>query len=187
MDGQHFLTDTLRELGKLQGLAEKAIAQLPEEALFAAPSGGNSIAIVMKHLAGNMRSRWTDFLTTDGEKPDRHRDTEFVLDEEDTAERLRERWQAGWQTTLDTIGALTPADLEKTVTIRSEPHTVPQAILRQLSHYAYHVGQIVLLARHLAGDWQYLSIPPGQSADFDVDKDGNRYLPEEPSSEGAGG
>ncbi len=183
MNGQEFLTDTLRELCKLHGLADKATAQLPDEALFAAPAGSNSIAIIMKHLAGNMRSRWTDFLTTDGEKPDRHRDTEFVLDDGDTAESLREHWQAGWRTTLDSIGALTPDHLEKTVRIRTEPHTVPQAILRQLSHYAYHVGQIVLLARHLAGgDWDYLSIPPGQSAGFDVDKDGKRYLLDEPES-----
>ncbi|MCP3997658.1 MAG: DUF1572 domain-containing protein [bacterium] len=183
MDGQHFLTDTLRELGKLEALADQATAQLPDEALFAAPDGSNNIAIMMKHMAGNMRSRWTDFLTTDGEKPDRHRDTEFVLGDDDSAANLRQRWQAGWRTTLDAIGALAPGDLEKTVTIRGEPHTVPQAILRQLSHYAYHVGQIVFLARHLAGgSWQYLSIPPGESADFDVDKDGKRYLPDEPSA-----
>ncbi len=179
MNGQHFLTDTLRELRKLKGLAEKAMDQLPDEALFAAPEGSNSIAIIMKHMAGNMRSRWTDFLTTDGEKPDRHRDTEFVLDD-DTAERLRERWQAGWRTTLGSIGALAPPDLERTVTIRAEPHTVPQAILRQLSHYAYHVGQIVLLGRHVTGGaWEYLSIPPGRSAGYDVDKDGKRYLLDE--------
>ncbi len=186
MNGQDYLIDTLRELRKLKGLADKATAQLPDEALFAAPDGGgNSIAIVMKHMAGNMHSRWTDFLTTDGEKPDRHRDTEFMLDEDDTAARLRERWQGGWRTTLESIGALTAADLDKSVTIRSELHTVPQAILRQLSHYAYHVGQIVFLARQLTGGgWEYLSIPPGQSAGYDVDKDGKRYLLDGPEPAG---
>ena len=186
MDGRLFLDDTLRELRKLKGLAERAIDQLPDDALFTelggtsaspVPLRGNSIAIIMKHLAGNMRSRWTDFLTTDGEKPDRHRDTEFVLDEADTAPRLRERWQQGWETTLASIGALEPADLERSVTIRGEPHTVPQAITRQAGHYAYHVGQIVLVARHLAGDdWQYLSVPPGKSAEIDVTMDGQAYL-----------
>ena len=177
MDGRHFLDDTLRELRKLKGLAERAIDQLPDEALFTELAGSNCIAIVMKHLAGNMRSRWTDFLTTDGEKPDRHRDTEFVLDEADTAPRLRERWQQGWEITLASIGALEPSDLERSVTVRGEPHTVPQAITRQAGHYAYHVGQIVLLARHLAGDdWQYLSVPPGKSAEIDVTMDGQAYL-----------
>ncbi len=169
MNGRHFLDDTLRELRKLKGLAERAMAQLPDEALFTDLAGSNSIAVGMKHLAGNMRSRWTDFLTTDGEKPDRHRDTEFVLDDDDTAERLRERWQQGWEITLASISALEPEDLERSVTIRGEPHTVLQAIMRQASHYAYHVGQIVLVARHLAGDdWQYLSVPPGKSAEIDV-------------------
>ena len=191
MNGRTFLDDTLRELRKLKSLADRAIGQLPDEALFtdagggqisSAPRGGNPIAVIMKHMAGNMRSRWTDFLTTDGEKPDRHRDTEFVLDDDDTPERLRERWEKSWAITLGSIGALEPADLERSVTIRGEPHTVPQAILRQSSHYAYHVGQIVLLARHLAGDaWQYLSIAPGKSAELDVDKDGQAYLVE-PSS-----
>lgn len=102
-----------------------------------------------------------------------------MLDEGDTAEALRERWQAGRQTTLDAIEALAPADLERTVTVRGEPHTVPQAILRQLSHYAYHVGQIVFLAHHLAGtDWEYLSVAPGKSQEIDVDKDGHAYLAE---------
>ncbi len=178
MNGRHYLEDAVRELAKLKKLADRALAQIPDDALFARlDPTSNPIAIIVKHMAGNMRSRWTDFLTTDGEKPDRHRDTEFVLTEDDTAETLRARWEASWETTLGTIGALTPADLEKTVTIRGEPHTVPQAIQRQTSHYAYHVGQIVLLAHHLAGDaWEYLSIAPGKSAQFDVTKDGNQYL-----------
>lgn len=186
MNGRDFLDDSLRELRKLKGLAERAIAQLPDDALFSeldganissVPLRGNSLAIVMKHMAGNMRSRWTDFLTTDGEKPDRRRDTEFVLDDGDTPEQLHERWQQGWAITLDSIGSLEPADLERSVTIRGEPHTVPQAIMRQSSHYAYHVGQLVHLARHLAGDdWEYLSVAPGKSAEYDVTMDGKAYL-----------
>ena len=184
MNAQHFFDDTLRELRKLKGLAERATAQIPDQALFATlGEGSNSIAIVMQHMAGNMRSRWTDFLTTDGEKPDRNRDREFVLDEDDDAASLRRRWEAGWETTLGAIGALAPADLERSVTIRGEPHTVPQAILRQTTHYAYHVGQIVLLARHLAGGgWEYLSVAPGKSNEIDVDKDGMRYLAEDPGT-----
>lgn len=178
MDPQIFLDDSLRELAKLKGLADRAIVQLPDEALFATlDEHSNPIATVMKHMAGNMRSRWTDFLTTDGEKPDRHRDTEFELSDADTATRLREVWEAGWKTTLDAIGALDGPDVEKTVTIRGEPHTVPQAILRQTNHYAYHVGQIVFLAHHLAGeDWDYLSIAPGKSTEYEVSRDGNRYV-----------
>ena len=176
MNGQDFLTDTLRELRRLQGLAEQAMAQLPDEALFAAPEGGNSIAVIIKHMAGNMRSRWTDFLTTDGEKPDRHRDREFEAEEGDTRDSLLARWEAGWRLTLETISALGWRDLEKTVTIRGEPHTVLEAVNRQLTHYAYHVGQIVLMARCFAGaEWQYLSIPRGKSAEYDVSKEGTRY------------
>ena len=180
MDAQNFLDDSLRELGKLKGLADRALAQVSDDALFARiDDHSNPLAIVMKHMAGNMRSRWTDFLTTDGEKPDRHRDTEFELTDADTAERLRDAWEAGWKTTLDSIGALTPDDVDRTVTIRGEPHTVPQAIRRQTSHYAYHVGQIVFLAHHLAGaSWRYLSIAPGKSEEFDVTKDGQQYVVE---------
>ncbi len=137
----------------------------------------------MKHMAGNMRSRWTDFLTTDGEKPDRHRDREFERQPDDDAAGLRRRWEEGWAVTLDSIGALGWRDLEKTVTIRGETHTVVEAINRQLTHYAYHVGQIVLLARHFAGaDWQWLSVPRGKSAEYEVAKDGARYEVGEPGS-----
>ena len=125
-----------------------------------------------------MRSRWTDFLTTDGEKPDRHRDREFELTDDDTAESLWRAWETGWKLTLDAISALDRADLESSVTIRAEPHTVVQAINRQLTHYAYHVGQIVWLARHFAGDaWRSLSIPKGMSESFEVAKDGVLYYP----------
>lgn len=175
--GRHYLDDVLRQLRKLKGLAERAIGQVDESDWFRAPDPeSNPIAIVMKHLAGNMRSRWTDFLTTDGEKPDRGRDREFELEAADTAASIRERWETGWTGCLDTIGTLEPAGLGRTVRIRGEPHTVVEAIDRQLCHYAYHVGQIVLLARHFAGDdWRSLSIPKGMSEAYDVSKEGERY------------
>ena len=166
---EHFLEDVVEVLGKYKTMAERAIGQIDEGALFRTLDGeSTSIAIVMKHMAGNMRSRWTDFLTSDGEKPDRHRDREFELSDDDTAETLRRVWEDGWATTLDAIGALGWRDLETTVTIRGEPHTVVQAINRQLTHYAYHVGQIVWLARHFAGDdWESLSVPKGRSQPYD--------------------
>ena len=123
---------------------------------------------MVKHISGNMRSRWTDFLTSDGDKPDRHRDTEFeIYREQDTRESLMQRWEAGYQLLFDAIGALTPADLGRTITIRKQPHTVLQAINRQMAHYAYHVGQIALLAKHARGaEWKSLSIPRGMSEQF---------------------
>ena len=171
-----YLEDALLTLRKYKRLADQAIAQVSDEQLFVAlDGGGNSIAIVMKHMAGNMRSRWTDFLTTDGEKPDRHRDGEFEIGDE-TADDIRRVWDAGWGLTLDTIEALDWRDLEKVVTIRGEPHGVIQAINRQLTHYAYHAGQIVLLAQQHAGDdWRWLSIPPGRSRDYEVSKEGDLY------------
>ncbi len=173
----HYLKDAIRQLRKSKELADRAIAQVGDDGLFfTLDSRSNSIAIIMKHMAGNMRSRWRDFLTSDGEKPDRHRDREFELDQDDTADNLRAAWAAGWRLTIETLSGLDWRDLESTVTIRGEPHTVLEAIQRQLTHYAYHVGQIVLLARHQAGDgWRWLSIPPGRSADFEVSKDGDRY------------
>ena len=160
-----YLEDALRELRKYKNLADRAIAQVSDEQLFTAlDGGGNPIATIMKHMAGNMRSRWTDFLTTDGEKPDRHRDTEFERGDL-TVEELRRRWDAGWELTIDAIGELGWQDLERSVTIRDEPHNVIAAINRQLTHYAYHVGQIVQLAREQVGprDWISLSIPRGAS------------------------
>ncbi len=178
MNGQHFLDETRRQYRKLEQLANSAINQLPEAALFAVlDEGSNSLAILMKHVSGNMRSRWTDFLTTDGEKPNRNRDSEFVLEGDDTAASLRQQWDGCWQIVHNALDALTVDDLEQSVTIRGEPHTVPQAILRQLSHYSYHVGQIVFVARRLAGtDWTYLSIAPGKSKEFDATQDGMQYL-----------
>ncbi len=171
-----YLEDALRQLGKYKELADRAIAQVDEEQLFTSIDGhNNSIAITMKHMAGNMRSRWTDFLTTDGEKPDRHRDTEFELAGE-SAEELRRLWDAGWATTIAAVEELDWKDLERTVAIRGEPHNVVAAINRQLTHYAYHVGQIVLLARHFAGDdWRWLSIPPGRSTEYEVSREGDLY------------
>jgi hypothetical protein len=164
--GEHYLEDALRQLAKLKQLADGAIAQVSDEDLLRAPHpDGNSIALQMKHVAGNMRSRWTDFLTSDGEKPDRRRDSEFELEDGDTAASLRARWEAGWALVLVTVGALGADDLLSEVTVRGEAHTVMQAIDRQISHYAYHVGQIVQSARAIAGaSWKSLSIPRGQSS-----------------------
>lgn len=158
---QHFLDDCLFQLRKLKTQADKAMAQVDEGQFFALiDADANSIALIVKHVAGNMRSRWTDFLTTDGEKPDRHRDTEFELEAADTRGALLGRWETGWDLLFKTMVSLKPDDLGRTVTIRGEPHTVVQAINRQLSHYSAHVGQIVLLAKHFAGpQWKTLSIP----------------------------
>jgi len=158
---QHLLDDCLVQLRKLKTQAENAMAQIDDEQFVALiDPDANSIAVIVKHVAGNMRSRWTDFLTTDGEKPDRDRDSEFETQSEDTRAALLARWEDGWSRLLAAISALRPDDLRKTVTIRGEPHTVVQAINRQMSHYSAHVGQIVLLAKHFAGPaWQTLSMP----------------------------
>src|SRR5262249_37180153 len=127
----------------------------------------NSVAILVRHLAGNMRSRWTDFLTSDGEKPDRYRDQEFIIDLNTKRSELIEWWEGGWRYVFDAIEALRSEDIMRTVTIRQEPHTVLQAINRQLGHYAGHVGQIVFLAKHLkSSEWKTLSVPRGQSKQF---------------------
>ena len=162
---QHYLDDSLFQLRKLKTQADKAMAQIDDGQFFALiDADANSIALIVKHVTGNMRSRWTDFLTSDGEKPDRHRDSEFELEKTDIREAMLARWDAAWELLLNTIGALEPDDLSRTVTIRKEPHTVVQAINRQLSHYSGHVGQIVFLAKHLAGPrWQTLSIPKNRN------------------------
>jgi uncharacterized damage-inducible protein DinB len=148
-------------------LGERAMAQCPDEALFTIlDAESNSIAIIVKHMAGNMRSRWTDFLTTDGEKPDRNRDTEFEEPPKTRAE-LMALWERGWKCVFDALEPLTEGDLARKVTIRTEPHSVMQAINRQVAHYSYHVGQIVFLAKHLAGSkWQTLTVPKKKSAEF---------------------
>ena len=164
---EHYLKDAVRVLRGQKKLADGAAAQVSDEEFFRAiDAESNSIALIMKHMAGNMRSRWTDFLTSDGEKPDRRRDTEFVVEGEDRAAIL-ERWEAGWRTVFDTLESLKPEDVSRTVIIRGEPHTVVEAVNRQLTHYGYHAGQIVFLAKHLrAKDWKTLSVARGASEAF---------------------
>jgi len=159
-------TDLFRYYKKL---GDRAMAQCPDAALFATlDAESNSIAIIVKHLTGNMRSRWTDFLTSDGEKPDRTRDSEFESPPRTRAE-LMEIWECGWKLLFGALEPLSDADLTRTITIRTEPHSVMQAINRQAAHYSYHVGQIVYLARHFAGDkWQSLTIPKRKSSEFNI-------------------
>jgi hypothetical protein len=162
-----YLEDSLAVFRYYKKLAEHAMEQVTDELLFAAlDEEANSIAVIVKHMAGNMRSRWTDFLTTDGEKPDRDRDSEFV-DPPATRKALLDLWEDGWARLFHALEPLTEADLGRRVTIRGEAHSVMQAINRQLAHYPHHVGQIVLLARHFARDrWQSLSVPRNRSAEF---------------------
>lgn len=161
-----YLLDTLQEFRRLKGLAEDALAQVADNRFFdTLDPESNSLAAILKHVAGNLRSRWTDFLTSDGEKPDRRRGTEFVIEPGDTRTALMDRWEAGWKVLFEAIEPLTPEDLDRTVRIRGEPHSVLKAIQRQVSHYAYHVGQIVFLAKHFAGPrWRTLSIPKARVA-----------------------
>lgn len=167
---EHYLEEAVRQFRKLKGLADSAVAQVADEDLFVMlDEESNSIAIIMKHLAGNMQSRWRDFLTSDGEKPDRNRDSEFVLEDGETKNSVLERWEDGWRCLFEALAPLTPKDLSRTVLIRGEPHSVMEAMNRQLTHYAYHVGQIVFLAKHFAaGKWQSLSIPRGKSQEFNA-------------------
>lgn len=150
-------------------LADGALAQLSDEQLLVAlDANTNSIAVIIKHMAGNMLSRWTDFLSSDGEKPGRKRDQEFV-EEHLSRAQLMERWERGWQCLFDALAALKPGDLEKEIRIRNEAQSAVIAIDRQLAHYGYHIGQIVLIARFLAKDkWKSLSIPKGQSEQFNA-------------------
>lgn len=174
---QDYLDDCLLQLRKLKELADKAVRQIEHEQLFTVlDPEANSIALLMKHMAGNMRSRWTAFLTTDGEKPDRDRDQEFIVDADDTHAKILATWEEGWGRLFEAVSSLVPQDLAKTVRVRGELHTVVGAINRQMTHYAAHVGQIVLLAKHYAGsNWQSLSIPRGKSKDFDVSRSGHAY------------
>lgn len=167
-----YLQDSVGLFRYYKKLGDRAMAQCPDEALFISlDPESNSIAIIVKHMSGNMRSRWRDFLTTDGEKPDRHRDTEFETPPNTRAE-LIELWERGWKYVFDALEPLTEADLTRTVTIRSEPHSVMQAINRQVAHYAHHVGQILFLAKHLTftktGKWESLSVPRGKSAEINA-------------------
>lgn len=159
---QAYLDDVLGEYRRYKQLAERAIAQVGHDRDLFTVLGGdeNSIALVVKHVSGNMRSRWLEFLDTDGEKPTRDRDREFEDEDGETRASLLTRWAVGWRTLFDTLDQLGPEDLSRTVTIRGEPHSVVQAINRNLAHTSYHVGQIVLLAKHWAGDgWRPLTIP----------------------------
>jgi len=167
----NYLTDAVKTFRNYKKLAERAIEQVTDAQFFALiDAEANSIGTIVKHIAGNLHSRWRDFLTTDGEKPDRDRDAEFGIIG-DTRDSLMRFWETGWQTLFDNIEPLTEDDFAKTVTIRGEPHTVVEAINRQITHYAYHVGQIVLLAKHFnSTDWKTLSVPKNKSAEF------NKYL-----------
>ena len=177
MIDQHYLDDVRVQLRKLKDLADKALAQIDDEQLFGVlDSEANSIAIIMKHVSGNMQSRWTDFLTSDGEKPNRERDREFVQEPADTRAAIYAAWEGGWNRLFQTLSSLSADDLGKTVPIRGQAHTVVEAINRQMTHYAQHIGQIVLLAKHYAGpNWKSLSIPRGTSRQFDVSKTGQTY------------
>lgn len=159
------LTDILHELRRHKNLADKAMAGLDDDAFFRRPGEAvNPVALIVKHLAGSLLSRWTDFLMTDGEKPTRNRDQEFILAEGDTRAGLLADWDRGWQVMLTTIGSLTEADLARTVTIRGEAHTVQQAILRGTTHSAWHVGQILYVARLLKPAAPWLTVAPGKSS-----------------------
>lgn len=161
---EHYLENVVGEFRGLKKLADRAAAQVSDEEFFhTIDPESNSIALIMKHLAGNMRSRWTDFLTSDGEKPDRRRDSEFLVEGEDRR-AIEEKWEAGWRCLFGALEPLRGEDLMRRVRIRREPHTVVEALNRQLTHYGEHVGQIIFLAKHLkSSDWKTLSTPRGQS------------------------
>jgi hypothetical protein len=163
-----FLQDILRTYRNYEALGEGAMAQVSDADLFRAiDADANSIAILVKHVGGNLKSRFTDFLTTDGEKPDRDRDAEFDGDGDGTRAQVNRWWDAGWNVVNATLNALTPEDLSRTVRIRGEEFLVVEALNRSANHTAYHVGQMVLLAKHFAGpNWKSLSIPKGQSKNF---------------------
>ena len=157
----HVLEDAVVQFQTLKKMADRAIAQVDDEQFFTVlDPESNSIAIIVKHIAGNQRSRWTEFLNSDGEKPDRNRDAEFETDNKATREDLLRRWEEGWACLWEAVRPLEPRDLMRTVKIRGEDYTVLMAINRQLTHYAAHIGQIVFLAKHFrSGEWRTLSIP----------------------------
>jgi hypothetical protein len=164
-----YLKDAIDLFRYYKQLGDGAIAQCPDDKLCAEiDPESNSVAIIVKHMAGNMCSRWSNFLTTDGEKPDRHRDTEFE-DAPATRAEIVAIWDAGWNYLFEALASLSDADLSRTITIRTEPHSVTQAINRQVAHYSYHLGQIVYVARHFAGsNWRTLTIPKKKSGEFNV-------------------
>jgi len=164
----HYLDEARRQMRGHKRMGEGAMSQLRDGDFFVTlDPEANSIAVLVKHLAGNMRSRFTDFLTSDGEKPDRFRDREFEVTSSTTRADVMTWWEEGWACVFGAIDALKPEDVMRTVTIRGEPHTVLQAINRQIAHYAQHIGQIVFLAKHLrSNEWKTLSIPRGKSEEF---------------------
>jgi len=166
--GAAYLEDALGNFRSYKKLGEEALAQTRDEDVFRLiDPDANSIAILIRHMAGNMRSRWTDFLTSDGEKPDRHRDREFEIDPGTTRADVMKWWSDGWQCVFDAVSPLNSDDLARRVFIAGREHTAMRAISRQLLHYAGHVNQIVLLAKHFRGpEWKSLSIPKGQSETF---------------------
>jgi uncharacterized damage-inducible protein DinB len=165
---KHYIEDVVYTLQKQKALTDNALKQVADENYFLKPGDhSNSIAVIVKHVAGNLVSRWTDFLGSDGEKPTRDRDQEFVIAPTDTRKNLNDAWEAGWAALLGSLAALKEDDLLKKVLIRGEEHTVTQAIDRTVAHTANHVGQIVYLARLLTRDgWQWLTVPPGKSKEF---------------------
>ena len=164
----HYLEEMKRQFRGHKRMGEAAMAQLGEKDFFVAlDPESNSVATLVKHIAGNARSRFTDFLTSDGEKLDRFRDREFEVSEKTTREEVLRWWEQAWEHVFSALDSLTPEDVQRTVTIRSEPHTVMQALNRALAHYAQHIGQIVFLAKHLRSEqWRTLSIPRGKSEDY---------------------
>ena len=174
---ENYLSDAIASFRNYKKMADKALAQVSDAEFFRAlDAEDNSIAVVVKHIAGNQISRWSDFLTSDGEKDFRNRDTEFELNG-DTRQSLTEFWETGWLTLFSALEALTTDDFSKTITIRGEPHTIVEAINRQMTHYAYHIGQITFLAKHFrSNDWKTLSVPKNKSADF------NKFMTEKKDS-----
>jgi uncharacterized damage-inducible protein DinB len=164
---ENYLADAITSFRNYKKLADKAIAQISDEEFFKQiDEESNSIAIIVKHIAGNQSSRWADFLTSDGEKEFRNRDSEFIS-KGDTRESLLEYWERGWATLFSAIEPLNAADFEKTITIRGQKHTICEAINRQLTHYSYHIGQIAFLAKHFRSkDWKTLSVPKNKSQQF---------------------
>ena len=179
---KNYHSDALESFRNYKKLAERAIEQVSDEEFFSTiDAEANSIAVVVKHIAGNLLSRWSDFLTTDGEKATRDRDAEFEIIA-DTRESLMKFWERGWQTLFDNIEPLTVDDFSKTITIRGQIHTIVEAINRQLTHYSYHVGQIVFLAKHFkSADWKTLSVPKNKSSEF------NQYLADQKAAGQAAG
>jgi hypothetical protein len=164
----HYIEEARRQLRGHKRMGEGAMSQLRDDEFFVTlDPESNSVAILVKHLAGNMRSRFTDFLTSDGEKPDRFRDQEFELTPTTTRAEVMQWWEEGWSLVFGAIDGLKPEDVMRTVTIRGEAHTVLQAVNRQIAHYAQHLGQIVFLAKHLrSSEWKTLTIPRGKSEEF---------------------